>query len=236
MQAKWDAFSDSAFKESLGKDFEHEDLVDRIGWAKYYFKGIFPKNVAYVRLRIINPNNDMILKTFYFKFTKTYKTSLDAKRYIRNPVTDEKMVRDGVLTELKRVRKKMKDKNGKEIVREKFVERKSTFKDTKLDTTSIDDVKMVKVDIPVFINHMTNYSEKSKISFMVTPPHLTKYAKLLLILIKQLVDINFEQSYLTKESQKPLYATRYMLDELGNLKSEGQGIQDFGTMLSIGLS
>lgn len=40
---------------------------------------------------------------------------------------------------------------------------------------------------------------------------------------------------LTKESQKPLYATRYMLDELGNLKSEGQGIQDFGTMLSIGL-
>ncbi len=61
------------------------------------------------------------------------------------------------------------------------------------------------------------------------------YAKLILILIKQLVDVSFEQSYLTKESQKPLYKTRYMLDELGNLQSEGHGIAGFQTMLSIGL-
>lgn len=36
-------------------------------------------------------------------------------------------------------------------------------------------------------------------------------------------------------SQKPLYKTRYMLDELGNLQSEGHGIDGFQTMLSIGL-
>lgn len=61
------------------------------------------------------------------------------------------------------------------------------------------------------------------------------YAKLVLILLKQTVDEQFESSYMTKESQKPLYMTRYMLDELGNLQSEGHGIPALQTMLSIGL-
>ena len=62
-----------------------------------------------------------------------------------------------------------------------------------------------------------------------------KYAKLVLILVKQLVDLNFDKSYMTKANQKPLYKTRFMLDELGNLQSEGHGISGFETMLSIGL-
>ena len=40
---------------------------------------------------------------------------------------------------------------------------------------------------------------------------------------------------MTKSNQKPLYKTRFMLDELGNLQSEGHGISSFETMLSIGL-
>lgn len=32
-----------------------------------------------------------------------------------------------------------------------------------------------------------------------------------------------------------LYATRYMLDEVGNLQSEGKGIPNLPTLLSIGL-
>ena len=79
------------------------------------------------------------------------------------------------------------------------------------------------------------YQEKCKMVVLVTPPHLMKYAKLILILIKQLVDLNFDQSYMTKSNQKPLYKTRFMLDELGNLQSEGHGISGFETMLSIGL-
>ena len=62
-----------------------------------------------------------------------------------------------------------------------------------------------------------------------------KYAKLILILVKQLVDLNFDKSYMTKSNQKPLYKTRFMLDELGNLQSEGHGISGLQTMLSIGL-
>ena len=53
------------------------------------------------------------------------------------------------------------------------------------------------------IRTMARYSEKNKIVFLVTPPHLMKYAKLILILIKQLVDLNFDQSYMTKSNQKP---------------------------------
>ena len=40
---------------------------------------------------------------------------------------------------------------------------------------------------------------------------------------------------MTKSDQKPLYKTLFMLDELGNLQSEGHGISGFETMLSIGL-
>ena len=50
-----------------------------------------------------------------------------------------------------------------------------------------------------------------------------------------MVDLNFDKSYMTKSNQKPLYKTRFMLDELGNLQSEGHGISGFATMLSIGL-
>lgn len=70
---------------------------------------------------------------------------------------------------------------------------------------------------------------------MVTPPHLMQYAKLLLILLTQLTNLNFDRAYMAKNNQKPLYRTRFMLDELGNLQSDGHGIQGFQTMLSIGL-
>ena len=57
--------------------------------------------------------------------------------------------------------------------------------------------------VSVIMQMTVRYSEKPKIIFMVTPPHLAKYTKLLLILLKQLVDLNFDQSYLTKPDQKP---------------------------------
>ena len=92
-----------------------------------------------------------------------------------------------------------------------------------------------RIKHPVICATSVHYAEKPKFVFLVTPPHLMKYAKLILILIKQLVDVSFDQSYMTKANQKPLYMTRYMLDELGNLQSEGHGINSFQTMLSIGL-
>jgi len=245
MQCVWDAYEDPEFKNNLGKDFEHEDTISREGWAKYFFKGCFKNEKAYVRLRIKDVASDMLVKTFYFEFTKDYQTSYDGMTYMNDPILDTKIVKNGFLTELTKV--KTKDGN---IVYKKYP---STFeKDTVLNLIEVaeaienlsDDekkaereklIKHGKVKTNIISSVMAKYQEKCKMVFLVTPPHLMKYAKLILILIKQLVDLNFDQSYMTKSNQKPLYKTRYMLDELGNLQSEGHGISGFETMLSIGL-
>lgn len=222
MQAQWQAFSDPKFEQSLGKEFYHEDMIGREGWCRFYFKGKFPNEVAYLRCRILNPQTGMRLKTFYFKFTKGHQMSLNGKYYVTDPVLDEKIVKDGVLEEL------VPDGKGS------YVPGKMHFKSRALvDVTEQPEMTMVSKS--VVISTMTRYSEKPKAVFLVTPPHLMKYAKLILILIKQLVDLNFDQSYMTKSNQKPLYKSRFMLDELGNLQSEGHGISGFETMLSIGL-
>lgn len=245
MQCLWDAFEDENFEKSLGKDFLHEDTVSREGWAKYFFKGCFKNDKAYVRLRIKDVGADMLVKTFYFEFQKDYQTSYDGRTYMRDPVLGTRIVKNGFLTEMIKVRRK----DGTTV----FKKHPSTFEkntvtnlieaaeqllempeaDREAARANILERKMVKTNI--FTSLSANYQEKCKMVFLVTPPHLMKYAKLILILIKQLVDLNFDQSYMTKSNQKPLYKTRYMLDELGNLQSEGHGISGFETMLSIGL-
>ena len=231
LQAKWQAYEDKDFTKSLGKEFYHEDLVSREGWAKYYFKGIFPTDVAYLRLQIVNPQSGMLVRQFYFMFQKSYQTSLDGRYYVSDPILDEKIVKNGILTELKKC--KVKDKDGTEKI--VYRKGKSTFIQKKIKDVLSADRRKENIKIHAITQTMVRYSEKPKVVFLVTPPHLMKYAKLILILIKQLVDLNFDQSYMTKSNQKPLYKTRFMLDELGNLQSEGHGISGFETMLSIGL-
>lgn len=211
LQAKWQAFDDANFEKSYGKDFYHEDLITREGWAKYYFKGKFPNEKAYVRLQIFNPQSGMLVRTFYFMFQKQYQTSLDGRYYVSDPILDEKIVKNGILTELKPVRIKKKD-GTTEI---KYKPGKVTFTQKKIKDVMSANKQQENVKTRAIIRTMARYSEKNKIVFLVTPPHLMKYAKLILILIKQLVDLNFDQSYMTKSNQKPLYKTRFMLDELG---------------------
>lgn len=222
-QSVWSAYADPDFTEDLGKDFFHEDTVNDTNWARYYFKGIFPKNTAYIKLELKNPVTKMLIKTFYFKFTKSFQTSLNGRYFITDPVTGEKIIHNGLLIEM------VKDKAGK------FRQGHAVFREKKIEDVSSIKPKVVEARSNIVIMNQVNYSEKPKAVFMVTPPHLMRYSKLILILIKQLVDLNFDKSYTTKENQKPLYKTRYMLDELGNLQSDGQGIAGFETMLSIGL-
>lgn len=227
MQCVWQAYEDPEFKKSLGKDFSHSDLITIAGWARFYFKGIFPKDTAYLKCEIQNPQTSQLLRTFYFKFVKSYQTSLDGRTYVKDPILGEKIVRDGILTELRPFKDK---KTGKTVYKKGNV----TFTAEKVREVDNLPVKE-KVQVRAITQLMQRYSEKPKMIFLVTPPHLMSYAKLILILIKQLVDLNFDQSYMTKSDQKPLYKTRFMLDELGNLQSEGHGIDGFETMLSIGL-
>lgn len=226
MAAVWDGFADSQFTKCLGKDFHHEDSVRREGWAKCFIDGKFPKDKGYLRLRLQNPMTGQRIHTFYFEFQKGYQTSLDGRKFIKDAVTGERQVRNGVLREM------VRGKDGKiRYGRVRFTVKRARYSED-------DDYakpKMVTTKEPVISQLQVRYGEKPKIIFLVTPPHLMKYAKIILILLKQLVDLNFAQSYMTKDSQKPLYKTRYMLDELGNLQSDGHGISGFSTMLSIGL-
>lgn len=224
-RAVWQAYADEKFTESLGKDFSHEDVVSRDGWARYFFKGLFEQKISYVKLELFTPGNaNLLMHTFYFKFRKGYRKSLNGRRFVKDPVTDELIVSNGTLMEM------IPGDDGEMTLGSK------TFSQQELEFDT-DDEGFVKqtTQIPVIQSVSVRYTEKPKMVFLVTPPHLMKYAKLLLILIKQLVDLNFDKSYLTKENQKPLYRTRFMLDELGNLQSEGHGIANFQTMLSIGL-
>ncbi|ROR75978.1 Type IV secretory system Conjugative DNA transfer [Plantibacter flavus] len=223
-QVKWDAFADAGFETNLGADFEHEDIVSREGWARYYFQGKFATDVAYLRLRLVNAQTGMLIRTFHFRFTKDYQTSLNGRYFITDPVTSEKIVKNGLLVELRR-----DEASGK------FVPAHTTYPQMRLTNITAGLPEKELGEAQAIISNMVRYSEKPKVVFLVTPPHLMKYAKLILILVKQLVDLNFDKSYMTKSNQKPLYKTRFMLDELGNLQSEGHGISGFETMLSIGL-
>lgn len=226
MQAKWMSYNDKDFKQELGKDFYHEDLISREGWAKCYFKGKYPRDIAYIKLEVVNPQTGMLIRTFYFQFKKNYQTSLDARYYVKDPILGDKIVKNGVLVELRKFAKK----DGTIV----FRKAKTSFAQTKI-VDVLTSTRKEQVNTSAIIRTQVRYSEKPKMVFLVTPPHLMKYAKLILILVKQLVDLNFDKSYMTKSNQKPLFKTRFMLDELGNLQSEGHGISGFETMLSIGL-
>ncbi|MFE4334035.1 type IV secretory system conjugative DNA transfer family protein [Streptomyces sp. NPDC056831] len=231
LQAVWSAYGDAMFSEPLGKEFDHSDIVTTEGWARYYFKGKFPTDEVWVKLELVNPQTKMLVRTFYFHFKKNHQVSLNGRHFVIEPVTGKKIIKNGVLRELRPVRQGG-TRDGKIL---SFQPEDAMYPHTRLDFSGGGNPEKVSGETRAITQTMVRYSESPKAVFLVTPPHLMKYAKLILILVKQLVDLNFDKSYMTKSNQKPLYKTRFMLDELGNLQSEGHGISGFETMLSIGL-
>lgn len=230
-QAVWSAYEDKSFTRRLLNDgyvevdgkiydkdgtlcegkkvksdqFEHSQLIDRTGWARYFFDGKFnTKNdrKAYVKLEIRNPETELLIRTFYFELELTYKTNLNGRSYVEDPLLHTKIIKDGILRELS------KQSSDKYIF-------KQTMVDRKYRNITSDDTNEKVIPVPAFSQTMVRYTERPKMVFLITPPHLMSYAKLILILVKQMVDVNFENSYITKSNQKPLYKTKYMLDELG---------------------
>lgn len=233
MQCIWQAYADRDFTRSLGKAFHHNDTVDQQGWARMFFDGVFPHDKAYLKLDVYNPSTEMTLETLYFQFTKGYRRTYDETRFMVDPVNHERIAEGGTLIEM------IPAPAG---AAHAFMKGTLKYPDQRL---IIDPVGGVYADASKFSHGArmydavmqtdVSYTEKAKAIFFVTPPHLKMYAKLILILIRQMFDLSVESSYMAKENQKPLYTTSYMLDELGNLESEGHGINGFQTMLSIGL-
>lgn len=167
MQARWSAYEDKEFTQKLGKEFCHEDMVSREGWAMYYFDGKFKREVAYILLEIVNPQSGNLIKTMYFEFRKSYKTSFDSKSYVTDPVLGCKIVQNGTLVELKKYRKK-DDPDGKVVFRKGSTQ---FTRDMVLDVFD-DNPKKSKVNVDAIIRTQVRYSERAKAMFMVTPPHL----------------------------------------------------------------
>ena len=160
LQAVWNAYEDIEFKNCLGKLFYHEDMITREGWARYYFDGKFENETAYVKLEIKNPVSGILVRTFYFKFTKGYQTSLDGRVYMTDPVLEQKIVKNGTLVELR----KFKKKDGTIVLREA----KSTFEQKKvLDV--MNKGGLTKVNTNAIIMYSCRYTEKPKAVFLVTP-------------------------------------------------------------------
>ena len=223
MKTTWDAYSDPDFKNCLGKDFHHIGSIDEMGWTSYAFKGCFPTDTAYLKLTVTNMENSMLQKTFYFRFDKSYQKTLDKKRFVKDKITGEKIIKNGILTELAEYDGKIR--SGVDL-----------FKTTRIARNDVTgQMEACRVHAPIICQNTVRYTEKAKMIFLVTPPHMGHYAKLLLIILNQITNMNFSEAYKTKRNQKPNLSTYYMLDELANLKSDGHGIENFDTKLSIGL-
>lgn len=163
LQCVWNAYEDIDFTKCLGKDFYHEDMITREGWARYFFDGKFKNEKAYIKLEVKNPSTDILVRTFYFEFRKSYQTTLNGRSYMKDPVLDEKIVKNGVITELR----KFKKKDGLIV----FRKAKTTFPQKKiLDIKNKGELQEVKVN--AIISTMCKYAEKPKMVFLVTPPHL----------------------------------------------------------------
>lgn len=234
----WTAYKDDAFTDKYeGDDFLHETKIDSNGWTYFIFKGIFEKATSYIQLDIYDVVSELRVKTFYFKFKKGYKKSLNARTFVKDPVSKERIIHGGLLTEMVRT----KDRKGLErfndaksmiVIKEKDISVES-IEEAKEQNTKSKDKRIQK---PIIMQIEVNYTEKPKAVFFITPPHLMGYAKIILVLLNQMFNMQVDKAYLTKSNQKPLYKTRYMLDEVGNLKSEGGGIPFISTKESIGLA
>lgn len=225
---RWSAYTDDTFTEKLDdKLFAHDQVINRDGWTRYTFDGKFENMRGYVKMDVIDPRNDLLMRSFYFRVDLDYQKSLDGTRFIKDPILGERIVRDGKIRELRYDKQNKRFRVANTTIRKKIRDFAS----------SVDGQSVVEKEIKthVFSSLKVAYSEKPKMVFFITPPHLMAYARLILILIKQVTDSAMESAYLAR-GQKPLYGTRYMLDELGNLQSDGHGIPKLETMLSIGLS
>ena len=203
-----------------------------MSWLRYKTKAIFPQRTVYLKLTIVNMENGMAMREYYFVFTKAYQKSLDGRIFVTDPVTKKRIVHDGSLEELQRVKIPLPGKNQYKI---QYVRKPSMIPFTAKRLTEEDLGDKYREDRRVIDQVNVHYSEEPRVVFAITPPHLASYAKIVLIMLNQMFNMQVADAYLTNTNQKPDYDTYNMLDEVGNLKSEGAGIPELQTKESIGL-
>lgn len=222
---KFTGYADKDFSIPLGSEYDHDDTVTETGWCNCFFSGVFKEDVVYYKAQIFNRRTGYAVKSFHFRLTKKYMTTLSGTSYFLDPVLNERIPKGLIVEEVH------KDDKGN------VFEANSTFV---FDTVVWDskEKKCVKsvVKMPALERTRATYIEKPLAIFLITPPDKTKYAKLLLIFMSQITNAAFKYTYITKANQKPIVGLDFIIDEAGNLKSEGQGINNLTTLLSIALA
>lgn len=212
---KWTVYRDKDFTDQYeGDAYTHEERIASSNWIWGHFAGIFDQEETYVKLTI--ESNGTIAKEFFFKFVKGYKT-FDNITYVINPITKDKIISGGVLIEL--------DPETKEP-------KVSEFRSQQINYVT---QSYQSMNTPIITSNQVFYSERPKFIFAITPPHLQQYQKHILIIIKQIIDEIYANSYVTKSTRKPIIGTRLMLEEFGNIRSGENGIPNIDTITSIAL-
>lgn len=236
------------FKATLYKDpffttpygnIKHDTIDDGAvassGWIDFWFQKI-PKPRSgqfYIKIEILDSTEETVVVELYFAVDKGYLLSEDGSHYVLDPITHKPIIKDGTAFEVKPMTKAdaVKLKQANKTV--KMTQRRNGYVYTK----RLRDHSQNAIDMPVISQIMFNYTEKPKALFLSIPPQIEEQSKLGLVLIDTVFNTSMGKGYEVRgDTQKPDYGTRYMLEELGNLKADGQGIQGFESKLSIGLS
>lgn len=217
---KLDPEKDRAKIEEDG--YHHSGVVDSDGWIMEVYKGLLDGQRNYFKLEIFDDETQQLMHIFYFEFTKGYQRTLDGNAFVHDPVSDDRIIKDGVLVELVKKNKHLIYGQTAMSKQHYVLGGKQAGKSETLHTPAID-----QIDV--------HYTERPKAIFVNTPPNKASYAQIILIMINQLFNIQVDKAYRTRANQKPFYGLKEMLDEVGNLKSGGHGIEGLTTKESIGL-
>lgn len=230
----WKVYSDPKFEHELGEQFRFTNNIDSLGWLSYVTKGIFPANVVYLELTVYEQQTKLELNTWYFQFTKDYQKTVDQRSFVTDSVTHKRVIKDGVLVEIQPLFENEQASGDEVQVKPTLLPRKRVRLVKSRGLIDGEAGTIENYSALLFEQILVHYVEEPKAVFLVTPPQLASNARIILILINQMFNMQVAKSYLMLSSQKPFYDTNYMLDEIGNLKTDGSGIPGLEVKASIG--
>lgn len=241
----------------IDEKYYYEGEVDGSGWAEAVFEGkfndghyvkkkirtkvngqvhveerdVFVTEPTYIRLQLFSSNqyvrgSDMNLKLgeYWFKFEKDYRKSYNGRHYLINPLTGKREVQGGTLVEYtyNNLTKRINTTGS-------FTSR------TEHSLIIGENGNVYQKQYPIINDVDVHYSDKPIALFLVAPPSTASYNKILLVAIDLIYNQQVSNAYTKTSDQKPMYDTKYMLDEFGNMQSDGHGVPNLEAKLSSGL-
>lgn len=241
---RWRAYHDPKLKR-MYKDSEYVQSLNSDGWLTYLIKPVFKSKVTYVLLELIDEKSDMVVRRLVFKFRKGFKRTPDGKAYTIDAVTHKRIIDGGTLTPM------LKDAQGRYTIDGSYDRRTTitvqeaniageTANNKLLDPELLDaeaaKQRLEQHEVSIFRQIQIHYNERPKAVFVVAPPQKQAYAQTMLIMLDQVFNQQVSYANTMTSDQSPFYGTKYLLDEVGNLRANGSGIPDLITKESIGLS